>query len=351
MVENLFYNGSRLINQKDINGLVPAYFIVDGNRSDGKTTWFVRMLLNRFKKGRIRKFMIVKRFKYQLPNTDEKLFKLVHERWFKSDQLSSKKREQGQYLELFFNNKACGYVVDVNSAFKLKDISQYFTDTDAIFMDEFQALEYADDEIKKFHTLITSVCRGLDQPSRYVPVYMCCNHISSLNPYYKAWGVSSQVDQMQKGFIRGDGFVIERDFNEKVAAIQADSAMNRPFKNSDIYQHSVNNTSFIDNYNFVEKLRTGKFDYICNIIVDKQYISLRRVYDIPGVNYYFSDQVNKSHNTNFVIKSNDHDQDTFLLKRNIQFLMAMKNQFDHGFVRFSSLEVKEKAFEFLMIMV
>lgn len=351
MEQNLFYNGNKLINMKDATGQKPWIFAVDGNRSDGKTTWFVRMLLNRFKKGKIRKFMIVKRFKYQLNNTDEKLFKLVHEMWFKDDKMTSEKREGGQFFELFLNNKPCGYVVDVNNAFTLKDISQYFADTDAIFIDEFQTLQYADDEIKKFHTLYTSIARGPGQPVRYVPVYMCCNHVSSLNPYYKAWGVCEQVDSVKKGFIKGDGFIIERDFNENVANLQAQSGFNRAFKNSEVYEHTINNTSFLDNFSFVEKVKTSRFDYICNIIVDKIYISLVRVYDVDGVNYYFSDKINKNCKTNFVIKSGDHNQDTFLLKKNIQFLYSLKNQFDHGFIRFSSLEVKEKAFDFLTIMV
>lgn len=351
MGQNIFYDGSKLISITDINGEKPGIFAVDGNRSDGKTTWFIRMLINRFKRGKIRKFMIVKRFKYQLPNTDEKIFKLVHEKWFQHDKMTSIKREGGQYYELLLNNKPCGYVVDVNSAFTLKDISQFFADTDAIFMDEFQSLSYADDEIKKFHTLYTSVARGINEPVRYVPVYMCCNHVSSLNPYYKAWGVCEKVDTIKRGFIKGDGFVIERDFNEHVAELQKESPVNRAFKNSEVYEHTINNTSFIDNFNFVEKLKVKRFDYICNVIVDGTTISLIRVYDTPGINFYFSENVNLNCKTNFVVKSNDHTADTFLLKRNIIFLNSLKNQFDHGFIRFSSLEVKEKAFEFLTIMV
>lgn len=351
MGENLWYDGSKLISSLDISGLKPTIFAVDGNRSDGKTTWFIRMLINRYKKGKIRKFMIVKRFKYQLPHTDQKIFKLVQQKWFRHDVMTSEKREGGQYYELFLNEKPCGYVVDVNSAFTLKDISQFFADTDAIFMDEFQSLQYADDEITKFHTLYTSVARGINEPVRYVPVYMCCNHVTSLNPYYKAWGVCDRIDGIKKGFIKGDGFIIERDFNERVSNLQAESGFNRAFKNSEVYEHTVNNTSFIDNFSFIEKLKTRRFDYICNIIVDGVYCSLVRVYDVPGVNYYFSDNVNMNCKTNFVVKSNDHTIDTFLLKRNIQFLYSLKNQFDHGFIRFSSLEIKEKAFDFLTIMV
>ena len=133
--------------------------------------------------------------------------------------------------------------------------------------------------------------------------------------------------------------------------IQKQSAFNRAFANTDIFNHSVLNESLTDNFSFVEKVKTSRFQYICNVIVDGEYISLIRVQDVKGVNYYFSDKVNKNCKSNFTIFSNDHSIDTLLLPRNIEFLNVLKSQFDHGFMRFSSLDVKAKAFEFLSIMI
>lgn len=350
MVKNLFYDGNKLINQRDINGNKPEIFVVDGNRSDGKTTWFLRFLLRRFKKNG-EKFMVVKRFKNQLRNCDEKMFKLVGQRWFPDDELTSAKREDGAYYELMLNNIPCGYVVDLNSAYKLKDISQYFSDTTTMFMDEFQTKDYCPEEVEKFFTLHFSVARGLDKPTRYVPVYMCCNHISSLNPYYKFWKCGAYVDSIEKGFWKGKGIVIEKDMNEGISNLQRESGFNQAFEGSSMYKHSIDNKSLTDNFSFVEKLKVNRFDYICNCIVDGEYISLIRVYGIEGVNFYFSDSVNLNCKSNFTVTSNDHDIDTLLLGKNINFLNGLKNQFDHGFIRFSSLEVKEKAFAFLMILV
>lgn len=350
MGQDIFYNGSRLINTRDINGDKPEIFIVDGNRSDGKTTWFSKKLVNDFKKHG-KKFMLLKRYKNQLKNTEKKFFKLIGEHWFKGDSLTAQSRENGAYYELFLNEVPCGYVCDLNSAYKLKELSQFFSDTDQMFMDEFQSLEYVPEEFKKFFTLHISIARGFGSVSRYVPVYMCCNHISSLNPYYKALKCGAQVDSIEKGFYRGNGFVIERDFNTRVMELQRQSAFNRAFEGTDIYNHSVLNQSLTDNFSFVEKIKTSRFDYICNVIIDGDYISLVRVHDIKGVHYYFSDKVNKNCKSNFTIYSNDHSIDTLLLPRNIEFLNVLKAQFDYGFMRFSTLEVKEKAFEFLSILI
>ena len=350
MEQDIFYNGSRLVNMLDINGDKPELFAVDGNRSDGKTTWFARKLVDDFK-NEGKKFMLVKRYKYQIYNAHATFFKLIQQHWFPEDYLTAKKGVNGLYMDLYLNDEPCGYVCDLNSAAKLKEYSQYYCDTDQMFLDEFQSTEYVPDEITRFITLHASAARGFGQPSRYVPVYMCCNHVSSLNPYYKAWGCGAIVDGMKRGFYRGVGVVVERDFNEKVAALQRSSAFNKAFAGTSIMDHVIENKSFIDNFGFVEKLKTKRFEYICNVIVNGEYVSLVRVLDIPGVHYYFSENVNKSCKCNFTIFAGDHDQETLLLNRNIDFLYQLKNQFDHGFIRFSNLDVKQKAFAFLSIMI
>ena len=350
MDKNLFYNGNKLINQKDINGNTPEIFAVDGNRSDGKTTFFARKMVRDFIE-KDKKFMIIKRYKYQIYKTHQVFFALVGPHWFSKYEMTAEKGQDGMFMNLYLNDKHCGYVCDLNSADKLKEYSQFYCDTSNMFMDEFQAREYVPNEVEKFATLHASAARGFGTPTRYLPVYMMCNHVSSLNPYYKLWKCGAQVDGMIKGFYKGDGFVIERDFNERVAELQRQSAFNSAFSGTSIVDHIVNNRSFIDNFSFVEKLKTSKFDYICNIIVDGEYISLVRPSDINGVHYYFSDSVNKNCRTNFTIFSNDHGTDTLLLSRNIDFLNSIRNQFDHGYMRFSSLEVKEKAFAFMSIML
>lgn len=350
MEQSIFYNGQRLINSKDINGDMPEIYAVDGNRSDGKTTFFARKMIRDFKKYG-KKFMIVKRFQYQIKNAHEVMFKLVGPHWFPKDKLTAVSQFKGRYMELFLNDKPCGYVCALSMAEKLKDISQFYCDTDQMFFDEFQAKEYVPDEANMLFTLHTSAGREFGKAVKRVPVYMCCNHVSSLNPYYKMWGCGARVDEMKKGIYRGDGFVIERDFNEKVSKLQEQSAFNRAFINSSIYKHTVFNESVSDNFSFCEKIKSSKFDYICNCIIDGEYISLIRVKDVPGVHYYFSENVNKSCRCNFTVFSNDHSIDTLLLGRNVDFLNSLKNQFDHGYMRFSNLDVKEKAFQFLSIMI
>ena len=50
MSENKYYDGTKLLSMKDINGLKPELFLCTTNRSGGKTTYFGRLEVNRFLK-------------------------------------------------------------------------------------------------------------------------------------------------------------------------------------------------------------------------------------------------------------------------------------------------------------
>ena len=67
MADNQYYDGTKLLSMKDINGLTPEIFITTTNRSAGQTTYFNRMLVNRYKK-QGKKFIILYRFNYELVN-------------------------------------------------------------------------------------------------------------------------------------------------------------------------------------------------------------------------------------------------------------------------------------------
>ena len=49
-METVYYDGTKLLSMKDINGNTPEIFMVTSNRTAGKTTYFGRMLVNRYLK-------------------------------------------------------------------------------------------------------------------------------------------------------------------------------------------------------------------------------------------------------------------------------------------------------------
>lgn len=66
----IYYNGDRLRNSVDINGNRPEIFIVESNRTAGKTTDFAKFLIDRFIKHN-EKFAVLVRWQYEATNFAE----------------------------------------------------------------------------------------------------------------------------------------------------------------------------------------------------------------------------------------------------------------------------------------
>ena len=69
-----FYDGTKLLSLKDINGETPEIYICTSNRSAGKTTFFNRLAMNRFLKDG-KKFALLYRYNYEVRDAPEKFFK------------------------------------------------------------------------------------------------------------------------------------------------------------------------------------------------------------------------------------------------------------------------------------
>lgn len=349
---NDYFDGSKIIAiDKDKNGLRPEIFAVDGNRTSGKTTYFGRWFVNRFKKYG-EKFIILKRWDNQLPTVSSKFFPVLQRLFFPNDVFTSQKRDNGAYYELYLNDVSCGYAISINGADKVKENSHLMQDAKRMLFDEFQTTKYVPGEVDKFVSIHASIARGDYEFTRYCPVYMVCNHVSSLNPYYRAWHCATEIDELQEGIYKGDGFVIQKDMNAGAADAQKQSGFNRAFKDTGAVDHIINNTGVNDNRSFVEKINTNGSSYICTCVVDGQQIALRRILDNSKCYYYFDDKIDPACKTRYAISTVSHSTDTVLINgKSILLVASVRRCFEAGYVRFSTLEVKAAAFEFMMIML
>ena len=73
-MSNVYYDGTKLLSMKDINGKQPELLLCTTNRTGGKTTFFGRYVINRFKK-RGEKFGLLYRYNYELDDCADKFFK------------------------------------------------------------------------------------------------------------------------------------------------------------------------------------------------------------------------------------------------------------------------------------
>ncbi|MBO7734640.1 MAG: phage DNA encapsidation protein, partial [Methanobrevibacter sp.] len=207
-----YYDGTKLLSMKDLNGKTPEIYMCTTNRTGGKTTYFARLCANRFfEKGE--KFCLVYRYNYELDEVADKFYKDICKLFFSGTVMTSKRRASGIFHELFIDDISCGYAVSLNSADQLKKYSHLLSDTSRMFFDEFQSEtnHYCNDEIKKLISVHTSIARGNGEQIRYVPIYMCANPVSIINPDYVELGISERLNDNTR-FLRGDGFVLEQGY-------------------------------------------------------------------------------------------------------------------------------------------
>lgn len=333
-----YYDGTKLLSMKDINGETPEIFICTSNRTAGKTTYFNRLCVNRFLDRR-EKFMLVYRFRVELDNISDKFFKDINALFFRDHTMEDKPRAKGLYRELFLDNVSCGYAVALNTADQLKKYSHLFSDTSRMLFDEFQSEtnHYCTDEISKFISVHTSVARGRGKQIRYVPVYMVSNPVSLINPYYTDMGIATRLTDKVK-FLKGDGFVLEQGFNSSAAEKLRESGFNRAFKASDYMAYAAEGVYLNDNKAFIEK-PSGSGRYAATIKYKNKDYGVR-MYQHLGI-VYCDDKPDMTYPYKVSVTTEDHNVNYVMLKQNSMFVMNMRYFFEHGCVRFKNLECKE----------
>lgn len=332
------YDGTALLSKRDINGKKPEIYMVSNNRSSGKTTYFGRLLINRFKDGK-GKFALLHRYQYELDDSADKFFKDIGSLFFPRDTMTSKKLGGGLFRELFLNDISCGYVICLNAAEAVKKYSHLFSDVERMFLDEFQSEtnHYVPNEVEKFISIHTSVARGQGKPVRYVPVYMCGNPVTLLNPYYTSLGISTRLSKNTK-FLRGNGFILEQGFNEFASDQQKLSPFMQAFGAEQYAAHASEAVYLQDSDAFIEKLG-GRCTYICTLQAKGKDYALREYPDLGFV--YCDNRVDYSFPTKLAVTTQDHQPNYVMIQHYSSFILRLRLLFEKGSFRFRNLECKE----------
>lgn len=333
-----YYDGTKLLSTLDLNGNKPEIYMCTTNRTGGKTTYFGRLCVNRFF-DKNEKFALIYRYNYELDDCAEKFYKDIGSLFFKGTTMTSKRRASGIFHELFIDDASCGYAISLNSADQLKKYSHLFSDVKRMLFDEFQSEtnHYCSDEIRKFLSVHTSVARGQGEQNRYVPVYMCANPVSIINPYYVEMGISSRLRSDTK-FLRGDGFVLEQGYVDSASKAQKESGFNRAFARNSYVAYSSECVYLNDNQAFIEK-PTGHSRYLATLRYKGIDYAIRE-YAYDGV-IYCDDKADSSYPMKLTVTTDDHAINYVMLRRNDMFLSNMRYYFEKGCFRFKDLRCKE----------
>ena len=333
-----YYDGTKLLSLADINGNRPEIYMCTTNRTGGKTTYFGRLVVNRFLDKR-EKFGLLYRYNYELDDCAEKFFKDIGELFFNGYTMTSKKRAKGIYHELYLNGEPCGYAVSINSADQIKKNSHFFSDVKRLIFDEFQSESntYCPNEIKKFISVHTSMARGQGEQNRYLPVYMLSNPVSIINPYYVELGISSRLTDETR-FLRGDGFVLEQGFVESAADAQKSSGFNKAFARNSYVAYSSESVYLNDNKAFVDRPQ-GVGRYMATLKYNGQTYGIREFAEAGVI--YCDDRADETFPLKITVTTDDHELNYVMLKRNDLFLFNLRYYFERGCFRFKDLRCKE----------
>lgn len=333
-----YYDGTKLLSMRDINGKKPEIYLCVTNRSGGKTVYFNRLAVNRWKNGR-GKFALIYRYNYELDDVADKFFKDIRLLFFNDCTMKSKRKASGIYHELFINDESCGYALSLNSADQIKKYAHLFNDVTMMIFDEFQSEtnHYCSDEVKKLISVHTSIARGRGEHVRYVPVYMLSNPVSLINPYYSELGISHRLKEETK-FLRGDGFVMEQGFIETASKAQKESGFNRAFAGNEYVAYSTENVYLNDNVSFIDRPQ-GKSKYLATLRYNGTDYAIKEYAEVGII--YCDDRPDLTYANRITVTTKDHQINYVMLKANDLFLGSLRYYFERGCFRFKDLRCKE----------
>ena len=337
-METKYYDGTKLLSMRDIDGNKPEIFMCTTNRTGGKTTYFSRLLVNNFLK-RGEKFAILYRFSYETKDCAEKFYKDIGSLFFKGTTMTSKSKAKGIYHELYINDVCCGYAIALNNADSIKKYSHLFSDVKRMLFDEFQSEtnHYCPDEIRKFLSVHTSVARGQGEQTRYVPVFMLSNPVSIINPYYVEMGISERLSSDVR-FLRGHGYVLEQGYIDSAARALKESGFNKAFSNNKYTAYSSECVYLNDSVAFIEK-PIGFGRYLATIKYLGKDFAIKE-YPEAGI-IYCDDKPDSSFKYRISITTVDHNINYVMLQRNDLFISQLRWYFERGCFRFKDLRCKE----------
>lgn len=343
-MDTKYYDGTKLLSLKDINGKTPEFVICCGNRTAGKTVYFNRLMVNKWLK-KHEQFALVYRFKYSAPSLADAFWGDIGTLFFPNHKFEGKVQEGGSYVELYLDDELCGYGLCLNSRSRIKELSHLFNKVEYMLLDEFQSEDnkYCADEIRKFRSIHESVARGNGKQVRFVQTFLVGNCISLLNPYFVAFGLSEKIQRNTK-FLKGRGLVLEQTLNKSASEAQRNSSFNSAFVDQRYLDYSSQNVYLDDNTTFIEKL-TGDNRYLLTIIYNGNEYCIR-CYEEQGI-MYCGKNVDKTWNYRISITTEDMRPNYVMLKNNEKVISYLKYFFNQGCFRFKDLQCKEAVIHML----
>jgi hypothetical protein len=348
-----FYSGYELLSKTDKNGTKPEIYAALTNRSAGKSTFFNGYLVRKYiRTGQ--KFILLYRNKYEVDRAADGFFNDISTLFYPDlamDQqtgvkngfdilrIGLKSDEKKEHFEV------CGFATSLAASELVKRYSHLLSDAGIILMDELfpENGVYLKDEIRRFMSIHDSLSRGHYQHSKYLPVIMVGNLIDLFNPYFDALGIVDSL-LLDSHFTRGDGFVIEQDFNEASAQAHKESSFHRALSGADYAAASQEKVYLNTDYDMIDNSVCDIGRYILTIRYNGSLYSVR--YNEQGFFYYISDRPDPSFALQHAATEKDITEQAIYNPAS-PYRKMIKDKYRHNLCKFRNLRCKSAAMHFI----
>jgi len=341
-----YYSPERILRMRDLDNLKPAIYLINTNRSAGKTFSFLKLVLQNFKDSG-KQVALLYRHSYELKSCGAIFTDVLSLNPELGISIKSVPHANGLFYEMFLDEVSFGFALTLNNPDALKKYSPLFAHVDDMIFDEYQTEtgKYLPKEIDKFQSLYLTVARGGGKQSRHVNVYLLGNNVTLMNPYYIQFGIHKRLRTDTK-FMKGNGWVAEFGFNESASREIKSNAFFQAFADESYMSYSTENVYLSDSSIFVGKLK-GRSKYLFTILHDNTNYGVREFYD-DGM-MYVSKNFDPSCATKVTFKPSDHNQNTMMLNHYSYLWKNIKDSYQKGWLRFDDLKTKSDIFDILAI--
>lgn len=341
-----YYDLSNILKLKDLEGKKPSIYLIESNRSAGKTTALLKYSLENFKKNN-KQVCIIYRYKYELSSANEiyKDVMLLYPEYGKDMAMQSK--AQGLFYELILDGNIFGYVVALSNIDALKKYSPLFSSVAICIFDEFQKEDnnYLSNEVNKLQSILVTIGRGGGAQARDLEIFLLGNRVSIMNPYYIQFGIHKRL-KSDTHFMRGIGWVAEFDYNENAKNEMQKTGIYRAFQNTAYTEYMTEKRYLNDSYTFIEQ-PNGKNKYFATILQNGKMYGVLDFYEKNIL--YVTTKYDRSCKNVLTVDVNEHNKNTLMLTRNSYTVSLLKDSFACGLLYFKDLECKNVIFDILAL--
>lgn len=330
-------------NVNSVQGYNCLFNFIIGGRGTGKTYGMKKWCITDFKKTGAQ-FIYVRRFQTEVDKVKGNFWNDIGKE-FEDYEL----KVDGD--KFYIDGELAGWVYSLTTAKILK--SNSFPDVNKVIFDEFlidkgQYTTYIKDEVIAFLELYETVARMRDN----VKAFFLANPTTITNPYFSYFNIKSpHVKKNEKGeVVEGkiervaEDILIEVVAEKNFIEAKKNTRFGRLIENTQYGKYAIESVFLRDNNDFIVEDLPKKIEQ--KFLIKWQ----GKVYGVwgGGDNFFY---ITYKHNPNtkliLTFTTEDHQEDTLLMRSNSFFVRALRQRFDHNLIRFESVNIKNEVLPLL----